>query len=82
MNNTLSGYKTYLVALVTAVYGVIAHHKSISTVAPYLLGGAGITTLRVAVAKVEAGIARLEAKLPSPVAAVVDPVVTSVESKV
>jgi hypothetical protein len=80
--NLLKGYKTYLVAAATAVYGVVARHSSLQVLAPYVLTGLGLAALRAAVAKVEQGVAALESKLPTSVQTVVDPVVKKVEKAV
>lgn len=80
--NFLKGYKTYLIAVLTAVYGIAAHNASLSVLAPYLLSGLGLAALRAGVGKVEAAIASLEAKLPAKVQKVVDPVVKAAEDVV
>ena len=57
----LSGYKTHIVAALTVAYGLYqTFHLSGGnwhTLAPYLLSGAGLSALRLAVAKVEAALA-------------------------
>ena len=78
--NYLSGYKTYLIAFVTTVYGIFWHHTSVSTLAPYLLSGLGLAALRAAVAKIEAVVAAIEAKLPTSIANEVKPIVANVEN--
>lgn len=57
--NKTSGYKTYAVAVLSAVYGVyqVFHGKSLNeaSAVSFVLGG-GLASLRAAVAKVEAAL--------------------------
>lgn len=54
--NVLSGYKTYGVAVITAIVGVvnIIHHSNLNFEnVTALLGAGGLSALRAAIAKVE-----------------------------
>lgn len=63
----LSGKKTYLVSLVSVIYGLVSliqgHHWT--QILPYLLGGAFGGAIR-------AGVAKVEKKIPAPVDNVVN----------
>lgn len=54
----LSGYKTHIVAALTVIYGVYEAFTvsggTWHTLVPYLLSGASLSALRLAVAKLEA----------------------------
>ncbi len=65
--NFFSGKKTYLVSLVSVVYGVVelVLHHNWTGVLPYILGGAFGGAIR-------AGVAKVEKKLPAPVDAVIN----------
>lgn len=80
--NLLKGYKTYLIAAVTVVFGVVDKHNQSAVLMAYVLTGAGLAALRAAVAKVEEAITKIETKLPPSISAVVTPVVAAVESEV
>lgn len=87
--NFLKGYKTYLVGAATALYGIVAHHQSLNTLAPYLFSGLGLLALRAAVAKVEQVVAAVELKvnavvrtLPPVEQAVVAPIVATAEDDI
>ena len=75
LSTWLAGKKTFLVSGLAVVDGVVqlANNGHWSQVLPYLFAGAFGTTLRLAVAKVEA-------KLPASVDAAVAPVVAKEEA--
>lgn len=67
VREAVSGYKTYGASAVSVVYGVyqLTQQHKWQAIVPYLLAGAFGAFIRAAVAKVEA-------KLPAPVDAVVN----------
>ena len=76
----LQGKKTYLLALLTAVYGIVEYHHSLKTLAPFVLTGGLATTLRAGVAKIEVYTSHFEAKLPTSIANEVKPAVDAVNA--
>lgn len=82
MKNLLIGKKTYLIALVSIVYGIVAYgvqdHNWYGA-AKFILAGSGAASLRAAIAGVEA---RILAALPKPVEEVVKPLVDAELAKV
>lgn len=46
--NVLRNKAVGIVAIIDLVYGVLAHHHSLSTLAPYLLSTAGLSTIQLA----------------------------------
>lgn len=81
IQNFLKGYKTYIVAAFSAVYGIVDKHGSFNQLLPYVLTGLGLATLRAAIAKAEQAVNALEAKLPATVQTVVVPVTNAVEQE-
>lgn len=90
----LSGYKTYLASAISILTGVLAYangKESLSTAltsVPGLMAYLGLIAasmrkgIKTERATIESDIARVEAKLPSSVQAIVEPEVSKVEATV